>query len=242
MKPSISIIVPLLNEADNIKQLLESLTAILDQEYENPNENKSAIDIIMVDGGSTDTTVALLKKFDKCQLISEEACRAKQMNKGAEKANGDILIFLHADTTLPENSISLLINNFWTSDREWGRFDVHIENKHVLFRVIEYMMSLRSELSGICTGDQAIFVRKKTFEELSGYAPIPLMEDINLSKRLKQFSRPYCVKEKVITSSRRWEHAGIIKTILTMWQLRLLYFMGVSPNKLHKKYYGPSKS
>ncbi|MFT5211449.1 MAG: rSAM/selenodomain-associated transferase 2 [Flavobacterium sp.] len=240
MKPSISfsIIVPLLNEEGNIEQLIQSLSAIIAHENAESNEDKSTIEIIMVDGGSLDTTVALLNKLESCQIISTEVGRAKQMNEGAKKAKNDVLVFLHADTILPVNALSLLRDNFWLSDKKWGRFDVYIKGEHLLFRVIEYMINQRSKLSGICTGDQAIFVKKQTFDDLSGYASIPLMEDIDLSKRLKKFSSPYCFREKVITSNRRWAQRGIIRTILSMWQLRFLFFIGVSPNKLHKKYYG----
>lgn len=240
LKPSISIIIPLLNEADNVANLITSLSQILFDEESKPISNKSDIEIIMVDGGSRDTTVSLLKKFTSGQIILSEACRAKQMNEGAKRATGDVLIFLHADTLLPRKVIALLQNNFWESNKAWGRFDVRINGKHGMFWVIAYMMNVRSKLSGICTGDQTIFVRKKVFESLSGYAPVPLMEDIEISQRLKKISAPYCIKEKVITSSRRWEHHGIIRTIVTMWQLRLLYFMGISPKRLHQKYYGSS--
>jgi len=218
--------VPCLNEVANIERTLLPLQALRQRGHE----------VILSDGGSKDNTTAIAALLcDK--VISSEKGRAIQMNTGAAHANGNILLFLHADTIAPEYLDDLVINALNSKHKYWGRFNVKLSGKHCLFRVIETLMNLRSCFSGIATGDQGIFLRQHTFNELSGFKNIPLMEDIELSSRLKKVSRPACItKSHLITSSRRWEEHGILKTILLMWKLRLKYFIGTPPIQLAQQY------
>ncbi len=218
---SISIIVPVLNEAANLGAVLRDLPA--------------SVETIVVDGGSDDTSVAVAQRYAG-RVITTERGRAIQMNAGALAASGELLVFLHADSGLPRN-FRRDLERFDLSDRVWGRFDVRLDGRGLMFRMIEWMMNVRSRLTGICTGDQAMFVRRDVFEQVGGFSAIPLMEDIDLSRRLKRVSRPYCIRPRVLTSARRWHDNGIIPTILLMWRLRLKYFLGTSPEKLHYEYY-----
>ena len=218
---SVSIIIPVLNEADRIGDLLKHL----------PDN----IETIVVDGGSTDSTVEIAAS-QADQIISSEKGRARQMNAGAAVASGEILLFLHADSFLPGNFLYHL-QKFYVLDKAWGRFDVRIENEKRVFRIIEAMMNLRSRMTGICTGDQAIFMKRSVFNRVGGFAIIPLMEDIEISKRLKKISKPFCINNPTLTSARRWLKGGILPTILLMWWLRLAYHFGVSPEHLANHYY-----
>ena len=229
--PTLSIVVPVLNEAQNIETLLASLFARMPG---SPADH--GVELIVVDGGSSDDTIRLARAFGDCSVIESAPGRALQMNTGAESARGELVLFLHADTILPDDFLALVTHDFQQSDKAWGRFDVRLSGEHSLFRMIEYMMNHRSRLTGISTGDQAIFVRREIFKQLGGFAEIPLMEDIDLSKRLKRISKPFCIHQQASTSSRRWEQHGIIKTILLMWRLRLMYFVGFSAESLSLKY------
>jgi len=224
--PRISIVIPVLNEEEQIGGFLTRL-----QPYRSQN-----IEIILVDGGSDDGTVELAAQSADVILESIRG-RAHQMNRGAERASGDILVFLHADTRLPERFREILAGDFWESDSSWGRFDVKLSGHHYLFRIIEFFINWRSRLTGIATGDQAIFMKRAAFTRLGGFLPVPFMEDIALSKELKRISRPYCVRNPVTTSSRKWEQEGIIRTVLLMWRLRLAYFFGADPARLIQLYY-----
>lgn len=215
-----TVIIPVLNEAPHIEKLLAPLTGI---------------DVIIVDGGSTDNTLALLTAF-KAKVIQGSKGRARQMNAGAAEATADILIFLHADTRLPEGWQNNL-RDFADSKKVWGRFNLQFDETTPAFSVIAFMMNWRSRLTGICTGDQAIFVRRSAFDKLNGFADIPLMEDIDISRRLRRESWPHCVPDKATTSARRWRARGLIRTVLHMWWYRLQYFFGVSPERLVKSYY-----
>lgn len=221
----ISIIIPVLNEEETISLMLQHIQDC----------RKHGHEVIVVDGGSEDDTIA--RTYGLVDQILKSKCgRAFQMNTGAEHANGDVLLFLHADTVLPEEACSI-ITNVTEENIEWGRFDVRLSGKSWLFRMIEKMMNWRSRLTSIATGDQAIFVLKSLFWKVGGYPGILLMEDIVLSRKLRNYSKPACLKTCVITSSRKWESNGILRTILLMWRLRLMYSLGVPANKLAKQYY-----
>ncbi len=188
----------------------------------------------MVDGGSTDDTQRLAQPLvDK--LIATGKGRALQMNAGAESAKGDVLIFLHADTFLPQNALNDIAQAI-RSRQQWGRFDVVLGGSHPMLKVIAFCMNWRSRLTGIATGDQAIFIYKQLFDSIGRYPTIALMEDIALSKKLKKIATPACLKAKVTTSGRRWADYGVFKTILLMWSLRLRYFLGEDPQTLAESY------
>lgn len=225
MNESLSIIIPTLNEEDIITDTLERLQVLREAGHE----------IIVVDAKSFDKTYSLAAQFADSVLLAEEG-RGWQMNAGAEYANNDILLFLHADTSLPDNADQLINQALQEDGKSWGRFNVRLSGKTWLLRIVEGMMNWRSCFTGIATGDQAIFVKASTFKQIGGFADIPLMEDIDLTRRLKRIKRPICIKTPVITSSRRWEENGIIRTILLMWSLRLAYALGVSPETLSKYY------
>jgi rSAM/selenodomain-associated transferase 2 len=200
------------------------------------------VQVVLADGGSQDGSVAIAQASVD-QLVRAPRGRARQMNAGARIAKGDVLMFLHIDTLLPAMSPQFLLQAL-TAGRgyAWGRFDVLLSGSHPAFRVIETMMNLRSRLTGIATGDQAMFVRRPAFEQAGRFAEIPLMEDVRLSKVLRaQAGDPLCLRERVQSSSRRWEKHGILRTVVLMWWLRLAYVMGVAPEYLHKLYY-PQKA
>ncbi len=228
--PFLSIIIPALNEATTIRSQLESLQPLRGQGAE----------LILVDGGSSDGTP------EQAQLLADKIIdsargRALQMNAGASISAGEVLLFLHADTRLPESAFEN-IHNAIAAGGVWGRFDVHIDGAHSLLRIVECMMNWRSRLTGIATGDQAIFVRREVFEQLGGYPELPLMEDIALTTMLKRIASPVCLRERVITSGRRWEKHGVLRTIFLMWRLRAAYFFGADPFKLAIHYgYAPRR-
>ena len=219
-----TIVIPTLNEETEIQTCLVQLQGL----------RKEGFEVIVVDGGSVDNTSQLLTGLCD-QFISNRRGRAAQMNAGARQAKGEFIFFLHVDTQLPEE-FSKLIPPAETETFCWGRFDVTLSGKHWSFRIIESMMNLRSRLTGIATGDQVIFVSRKLFQEVDGFPEIALMEDIAMSRKLKNICSPLCLKQKVITSSRRWEKHGIVSTIFKMWWLRLSYFVGVDPVRLARQY------
>jgi len=223
---SLSIIIPCLNEAENIHACLSSIPA------------SPSIEIIVVDGGSSDETISIVKNFSSAiKIVHSDRGRAKQMNTGARYARGAVLLFLHADTIAPKDLLEK-ISSFDSQDKKlWGRFDVQLSNRSLVYRVIEAFINYRSDWTNVATGDQAIFVKRNAFEHVTGFPDIPLMEDIAFSKIMKKKSEAYCIKSRMLTSSRRWEENGVIKTIILMWWLRFSYFIGVSPQRLHKKYY-----
>lgn len=223
---TLSIIIPCLNEASTIQATLQALQGIRRRGHE----------IILVDGGSRDNTLNLARPLVDKLLLSSPG-RAVQMSTGGRHARGDLLWFLHSDTLVPEQADRLIEQTLSDSRYSWGRFDVRLSGKHPLFRMIEFMMNLRSRLTGIATGDQGIFIKRHCFTALDGYRNITLMEDIELSRRLKrQYGRPACIKTRLTTSSRRWEKYGIISTMLLMWRLRLAYFIGVNPDSLKQHF------
>ena len=197
---------------------------------------KRGCQIILIDGGSSDNTIGLAEPLVDLALCSS-AGRAAQMNAGATAASGDLLWFVHADTCMPPDTDVLLHNALHDSVKEWGRFDIRLSGDAAALRIIERMMNWRSRLSGIATGDQGIFMRRETFERIGGFADIPLMEDIEICKRLKRAAgRPLRLSRKLTTSSRRWEREGILRTIVLMWRLRLAYWLGVNPADLARQY------
>jgi rSAM/selenodomain-associated transferase 2 len=220
-----SIIIPVLNEADMIRNALCHLEPL----------RRQGAEIIVADGGSTDGSPDLVREA-ALRAVRAPKGRAVQMNAAAKAATGDYLLFLHVDTRLPENADTVLAKVF-AARAVWGRFDVRLSGNHPLLRIVEALMNWRSRLTGIATGDQAIFVRRDAFERIGGFPEISLMEDIALSSRLKRIARPACLRERVTTSSRRWERNGTVRTILLMWKLRLLYFLGTDPAKLAAVYY-----
>lgn len=222
----LSVIIPTLNEAENLQHTLAPLQAMRRRGHE----------IILVDGGSTDATLQLAHPLVD-QIIESSPGRAMQMNAGARQARGDVLWFLHGDTLVPRDADQVIEKTWRDAAHDWGRFNVRLSGGHVLFRVIEAMMNLRSCITGIATGDQGMFIGQRCFESLGGYRDMPLMEDIELSRRLKKnYGRPACIATPLITSSRRWERQGIIKTVILMWRLRLAYFFGANPVELKQRY------
>ena len=221
----ISIIIPVRNEAANIGRLLCALQAYRDRGHE----------VIVVDGGSVDDTVIIAKSLADT-VLQTTAGRSKQMNAGSDQAKGEVLWFLHGDSELPEQADELIITAVTTGTSTWGRFDVRLSGRKILLRVVEKMMNLRSRLTGVATGDQGIFISRKLFEQVGGYPDQLLMEDIALCKELKKYQSPVALRETMVTSSRRWEKNGVIRTVLLMWTLRAAYFFGVPADKLALRY------
>ena len=196
-------------------------------------------EIILVDGGSTDETVRLARPL--CDRIeTARRGRASQMNAGSAAAQGDVLLFLHADTRLSEGFTEQIRDAFAGTARVWGRFDVRIDSQRPALQIVARMMNVRSCWSGIATGDQAIFVRRRDFEAVGGFPDIPIMEDIAFSRAMRRRSWPICLSTPVVTSARRWERRGIVATVFLMWRLRFAYFLGADPADLAVAYgYGP---
>ena len=221
----LSIIIPVLDEGDGIAAALDALAHL----------RALGTEVIVVDGGSRDATV------ERAQLRADQVVRATrgralQMNAGAERASGDVLLFLHADTRLPAEADSVVLNGLDQARRVWGRFDVKIDGRSRLLPVVAWLMRLRSRLTGIATGDQAIFLRREAFQAVGGFPAVALMEDIAICKRLKRLGKPLCLRACVTTSGRRWEKNGVLSTVLLMWRLRFAYFLGADPKQLARQY------
>src|SRR5712671_7862497 len=226
----LSIVMPVLNEADGIEEALGALAPL----------RARGVEIVVADGGSSDATVALARPLADVVTAAPRG-RGAQMNAGAAASRGDVLLFLHADTRLPGDADALIRDGFARSGCTWGRFDVRIAGAHLLFPIIAGAMNLRSRITGIATGDQAIFISRAAFGP--GFPDIALMEDIAMTKRLKRIGPPLCIASAVVTSGRRWEKQGVMKTILLMWWLRLAYFLGANPTWLARCYgYVPRQS
>jgi rSAM/selenodomain-associated transferase 2 len=221
LRPALSIVMPVLNEAQHIAAALQPL-------------RMNGVEIVVADGGSNDGTPALAAPLAD-RVIAAPRGRAQQMNAGAAVARGDALLFLHADTRLPANAPALIEHAL--QHHAWGRFDVAIEGRSHWLPAVAAMMNLRSRLTGIATGDQALFVTRAAFAAAGGYPEQPLMEDIELSKRLKRIGPPACLRETATTSGRRWDRHGAWRTILLMWRLRFDYWRGVPASQLVDRYY-----
>lgn len=224
----VSIIIPALNEAAIIGSTLFRLQAMRWRGHE----------VIVVDGGSDDETLDIAAPLADVTLRSETG-RAVQMHAGASSASGDILWFLHADTHVPDEADQLILTALGkstTHERHWGRFNIRLSGNRPVLRIIALLMNLRSRLSGIATGDQGIFVRRVHYEKLGGFPEQPLMEDIELCRKFKRISPPLCIKTAIVTSSRRWEERGVIRTVLLMWLLRAAYSLGIPAARLARLY------
>jgi rSAM/selenodomain-associated transferase 2 len=226
----LSVVIPGVEEADNLARLLPELAA-----------HCAEAELIVVDGGSADATREIVRRRPGTRYLSSGRGRARQMNAGARAARGDTLLFLHADTRLPPDAAAAIARALSDPSVVAGRFDVRLTNDGWPFRMIAAFMNWRSRLTRIATGDQAIFVRRAAFDALGGYPDLPLMEDVELCRRLKRLGRIVCLRQRVTTSARKWEQEGIVRTILLMWTLRFLYFCGVEPDRLHAWYYAPSQ-
>jgi rSAM/selenodomain-associated transferase 2 len=223
----LSIIIPTLNEAANIGELLKRLEPM----------RARGTEVVVVDADSTDATRDIATQLAD-RVITAERGRATQMNAGAKEASGDALLFLHADSVLPANGDELITLGLSDPRFKWGRFDVDIAGAHRMLPVIAWFMNHRSRLTGIATGDQGIFATRAAFDMAGGFPEQPLMEDVAICARLARVSRPIYVNARITTSGRRWEQHGVWRTIFLMWRLRLNYFMGADPARLHRIYYG----
>ena len=219
----LSIVVPFLNESAQLPQLIDQLRQL-----------QSECEVILVDGGSDDGSAELAAAAG-LRVISSGRGRARQMNAGAAVAGGDCLLFLHADTRLPRNAVEAVAKAL-AGKKCWGRFDIRISGGSICFPLMAALVNWRSRISGIATGDQALFVRRELFERLGGFPDQPLMEDIELSKSLLPFSRPACIRARATTSGRRWQKYGVLRTVLLMWRLRFDYWRGVPAENLARLY------
>lgn len=222
----LSIVIPVLNEGQQVDACLARLSGLRGAGHE----------IIVVDGGSTDQTAEQARSYADVVLSSRPG-RAGQMNAGAATATGDVLLFLHADSALPDHAAQHITRAMMQSGKRWGRFDVRMSNDRPMLRLVTALMNLRSRFTGIATGDQGLFVERGLFQSVGGFPAIPLMEDIALSARLKKIERPICLRATITTSSRRWEKHGIWPTIWLMWRLRFAYWRGADPVALARVYY-----
>ena len=222
---NLSLVVPVLNEAPELPRLLAQLSGLALQ----------GIEIIVADGGSEDGTADIVERAGFV-VIGAARGRARQMNAGAAMATREVLWFLHADTHVPDEAPAYILPALEQGNHVWGRFDVRINGRPYMLRVISHLMNLRSRLTGIATGDQAMFITRLAFDEVGGFPDQPLMEDIEISKRLLALSRPACIARCVAPSGRRWEINGVWRTILLMWRLRWAYWRGVPVQKLAEAY------
>jgi rSAM/selenodomain-associated transferase 2 len=219
----LSIVVPTLNEGALIETLLRSLAPLCERGHQ----------LIVSDGGSTDDTLARAARW--ADTVVGSPGRAVQMNRGAALAQGDWLWFVHADSGF-DDPPQRLAAGIAGSARDWGRFAVRLDDPAPVFRLIETLMNRRSCMTGIATGDQGLFVRRDLFAQVGGFPEQPLMEDIELSRRLKRHGKPDCRQETLVVSARRWRRDGVLRTVGLMWQLRLRYFLGVPPQRLAERY------
>lgn len=223
--PQLSIVIPALDEADRIVALLEALAPA----------RARGVEVLVVDGGSRDETMSVAAALAD-RVIEAPRGRSLQLNAGVLASRGEILLFLHADSLPPPDVERAVIRAVAGQTLVWGRFDVSIASTRVALRLVATLMNLRSRLTGIATGDQGIFTTRALFERVGGFPIQPLMEDIALSRSAKRIATPICLRERIVTSGRRWERRGVARTILLMWRLRLAYFLGADPHKLALQY------
>jgi rSAM/selenodomain-associated transferase 2 len=223
--PKLSIIIPVLDETAGIAEALAALAPLRERGAE----------IIVVDGGSQDRTLEQARPLADLVLTAPRG-RGSQMNAGAAAANGDVLLFLHADTRLPPEADRLVTDLFAQAERLWGRFDVTIAGRSPLLRIVAAMMNWRSRVTGIATGDQAMFMTRDAFARAGGFPDIALMEDVVMSRRLKAIGSPACLAARATTSGRRWDRDGVVRTIFMMWRLRFAFFLGAEPARLARQY------
>lgn len=224
MRPALGIVMPVLDEAATLVPRLRALQPL----------RQRGVTLVVVDGGSQDGTPAIAREHADLVLDAPRG-RASQMNAGAAACPAEVLLFLHADTSLPDQA-DALVRRATLGPPGWGRFDVRIDSPRLALRLVERMMNLRSRWTGIATGDQAMFVHHALFQQVGGFPDLPLMEDIALSRLLKRSARPVCLRQRVSTSARRWERQGVWRTVLLMWRLRLAYFLGADPRQLAIRY------
>lgn len=222
---TLTIIVPVLNEFEAISLLADSLARLCAEDVE----------VVLVDGGSTDGSVEKARAAG-LRVLEAPRGRARQMNVGAGATRGEVLLFLHADTALPLGARDAVLGALANGQRVWGRFDVRIGGRALMLRVVAWFINWRSRLTGVATGDQAMFATRGAFEAVGGFPDQPLMEDLELSRRLRELSRPVCLRARVVTSGRRWERNGVWRTIWLMWRLRFAYWLGTTPQELAARY------
>ena len=225
---ALAVIMPVLNEGASLATALAALVPLIAR----------GAQVIVADGGSSDDTVAVAgaSQLPAITVAQTQRGRALQMNEGAAHATGPVLLFLHADTVLPHDADALIRQALANGVHVWGRFDVRIQGQSAWLPLIAALMNLRSRLTGIATGDQAIFVTQAAFAAIKGYAAQPLMEDIDLSRRLLKLSKPACLRARVVTSGRRWDTRGVWRTMALMWRLRFAYWRGVPAERLAQLY------
>ncbi|MGA7800882.1 MAG: TIGR04283 family arsenosugar biosynthesis glycosyltransferase [Gammaproteobacteria bacterium] len=223
----LSVIVPALNEAPRIRDTLVCLQPLRERGHE----------VLVVDGGSMDGTPELAADLSD-RVLSAPRGRARQMRAGVDAATGDVLWFVHADTQVPVDADTRILATLAQSGRHWGRFDVSLTGRHLLLPVVAAAMNWRSRLTGVATGDQGLFVTRALYDGVGGFPDIALMEDVALSGRLKEQGRPVCLRSRLVTSGRRWERDGLVRTVLVMWRLRLAYALGADPAHLARRYHG----
>lgn len=222
-RPQLSVIIPVLNESDCLDRNLARLFAL-------PFIQRHG-EVILCDGGSSDQSIEIAARYP-CRIERSEAGRALQMNRGASVARAPLLLFLHADTALPAD-----IGEQLRQDMQWGFFRLRLNHEAAAYRVIETAINWRSRITRVAGGDQALIFASDFFHALGGFAPIPLMEDIAICKAARRLTAPLMLQSPVTSSSRRWQNHGLVKTIVLMWSLRLAYWLGVSPVRLHRFYY-----
>jgi uncharacterized protein len=227
LRPALSVVIPVLHESHMINATIGRIRAI---------QGGPGVEIIVVDGSpDADTLHAITDK--EVKAITSERGRAAQMNRGAAEARGEILLFLHADTVLPPGAFSRIAAAAEDERIEGGAFDLGIDGKGATFRIIEHVATLRSRFTRLPYGDQAIFVRSAYFRRLGGYTPLPLMEDVDLMKRIRRAGgRIHIIPEKVKTSARRWQVEGVLRCTLRNRTIMFLHALGLSPQKLASWY------